>query len=380
MLKIIINDLKIFIRDKSVLFWAFIFPIILVVLLGNALKSQFPTRDNINQYFKDISIEYMSHADEKVTKSFEAFLQTIQEDMDITHQLSDDMTDSIQKVRNKDITIAVEIVSNTEFIVTKNRTFKSELAETFINLYVEKYNLLQTVQKEGVPAFIQDVYDSFYEENEYNAYRTFNKKSRDISAMDYYGIANVFAMMFWVTTTVLPVFNHEREMGLLGRIRIAGIGKSTYILSKYVSMTTFLLLEAIILLVFNKVFLNVYIGEDLPKLILLIVSSVMMVSALSTFILAYFTKLDKGIGVLNAFIPVVVFLGGGILPILDFSINSGLNKLAQYTPLFVQNKSAFALINGGNSDMVNMGLLYNTVLTLILLGAATMIYNRKEVG
>ncbi len=124
MLKIIINDLKIFIRDKSVLFWAFIFPIILVVLLGNALKSQFPTRDNINQYFKDISIEYMSHADENVTKSFEAFLQTIQEDMDITHQLSDDMTDSIQKVRNKDITIAVEIVSNTEFVVTKKQSLQ----------------------------------------------------------------------------------------------------------------------------------------------------------------------------------------------------------------------------------------------------------------
>ncbi|QUI25531.1 ABC transporter permease [Vallitalea pronyensis] len=379
MLKIIANDLKIFLRDREVLFWAFVLPIVLVVLLGNALKSQFPTRDNINQYFKDITIEYMSHADEQVTQGFESFLNTMQEDMEINYQVTEDMATSIQKVKDKTITIAVEIKSDTEFVVTKNRTFKSDLAETFINLYVEKYNLLQTVQKEGVPAFMQDVYDSFYEQKDYNAYNTFNKITRDMSAMDYYGIANIFAMMFWVTTTVLPVFNHEKKMGLLGRVRIAGIGKSTYILSKYVSITAFLLLEAILLLLFNKYLLNVYIGEDVPRLILLIVSSVLMVSALSTFILAYFTKLDKGIGILNTFIPVVVFLGGGIIPILDFSVDSGLNSIAQYTPLFVQNKSAFALINGGNTAMVNTGLVYNTVLTLVLLVAAVMIFNRKEV-
>lgn len=379
MLKIIANDLKIFLRDREVLFWAFVLPIVLVVLLGNALKSQFPTRDNINQYFKDITIEYMSHADEQVTQGFESFLNTMQEDMEINYQVTEDMATSIQRVKDKTITIAVEIKSDTEFVVTKNRTFKSDLTETFINLYVEKYNLLQTVQKEGVPAFMQDVYDSFYEQKEYNAYNTFNKITRDMSAMDYYGIANIFAMMFWVTTTVLPVFNHEKKMGLLGRVRIAGIGKSTYILSKYVSITAFLLLEAILLLLFNKYLLNVYIGEDVPRLILLIVSSVLMVSALSTFILAYFTKLDKGIGILNTFIPVVVFLGGGIIPILDFSVDSGLNSIAQYTPLFVQNKSAFALINGGNTAMVNTGLVYNTVLTLVLLVAAVMIFNRKEV-
>lgn len=379
MLKIIANDLKIFLRDREVLFWAFVLPIVLVVLLGNALKSQFPTRDNMNQYFKDITIEYKSHADEQVTQGFESFLNTMQEDMEINYQETEDMSTSIQKVKDKVITIAVEIKSDTEFVVTKNRTFKSDLAETFINLYVEKYNLLQTVQKEGVPAFMQDVYDSFYEQKDYNTYNTFNKITRDMSAMDYYGIANIFAMMFWVTTTVLPVFNHEKKMGLLGRVRIAGIGKSTYILSKYVSITAFLLLEAILLLLFNKYLLNVYIGEDVPRLILLIVSSVLMVSALSTFILAYFTKLDKGIGILNTFIPVVVFLGGGIIPILDFSVDSGLNSLAQYTPLFVQNKSAFALINGGNTAMVNTGLVYNTVLTLVLLVAAVMIFNRKEV-
>ena len=378
MLKIILKDIKTFFKDKTVLFWALVFPVFLTLLLGNALMSVFPTTDNINNFFSDINIEYVSNGDRVLTESFEEFLSTIEKEMDISYTKSENIESSIEKIKNQEISIAVEIDSNNLFNITKSRQSKSELAENLIKVFVEKFNVVQTVSIKGNQAFIEEVLQELYNSKSYIEVTSLNRETRDTSAMDYFGIVNVFALVFWMVPTILPLFSAEVKEGLLGRIRISGISKTKYLIIKFISLSILLSIVALNMLIFNILVFDVFVGNSLVHMILLLLSTVILVCAIGAFIIAKFSKLDEGIGLIDSLVPVVMFLGGGILPILDFTGDAGLNAIGKYTPLFVQNKAAFGLINGGNYDVITEAFKYNFSLAIVLMILAAIIFNRKE--
>lgn len=378
MLKIILKDIKTFFMDKTVLFWSFMFPIFLTLLLGNALMGVFPTADNQNSFFEDVRIEYISNGDEILTESFEDFLNTIHEEIDISYRKSQNIENSIDKIRNQEIAIAVEIESDNTFKITKSRGFKSDLAESVIEIFVEKFNVVETVSKEGNEVFMQEVLDELYNSNSYMEIVSLDREQRDISAIDYFGIVNVFGLVFWRIATVLPLFNSEVKAGLLGRIRISGISKSAYLISKFISLSILLSIVTITILIFNILVFNVFVGNSLGLIILLLISTVILVSALGILVIAKFTKLSEGTDLLDSAVPIIVFLGGGFLPILDFTTDAGLNSIGKYTPLFVQNRAAFGLINGGNYAVAMDAFRYNFSLTIIIVVAALIVFNRKE--
>lgn len=377
MLKIILKDIKTFFRDRTVLFWGFIFPIALTFLLGNALNNTFPTRDNQNNQLKDIKIEYVSEGDQLLTKNFTEFLQTMEKELAITSAPSDSIEKSMEKVKNKEISLAVEIRSNNQFMITKNREFKSDIADHIVKTFVERVNLLETVNNHGEPTLLPEVLEELYTNKSYLEVIGLNREKRDVSALDYYGIVNVFALVFWLVTSLLPLFTTEVKVGLLGRIRISGISKSAYLFSKFISLSIFLSFATVTILLFNLLVFDIFIGDSLVPIILLLLSSVVLVSAIATFIIAKFAKLDEGAGFLDSAVPIFVFLGGGIIPIMDFTTDSGFNAIAKYTPLFVQNRGVFGLINGGNYTLINQAFQYNLSLTIILMIFAIIIFNRR---
>lgn len=378
MLRIIQNDIKGFFTNKPLLFWGFLFPVILVALLGNALSSSFPSSARMNDLFKGIKIEYVSNADAVITTNFDEFLSALKSKMNIEYSKGTDIVKSIEKVKAENISIAVEIKADNEFIITKSRGFKAELAENLINIFAEKYNIIETVSKHGNPELINDVMQSFKNSSQFTKFVIVNRDKRDMTAMDYYGIANVFAMAFWIIGTILFVFDSERKKDLLGRIRIAGISKTTYLLSKLISTFLFMFISSLILLLFNIHVLKAYAGDNLFSLIVLLASACLLVSSIGTLVIALFQKLEKGVSIVEAIVPFLVFLGGGINPIMDFSPNVGLNSIAKITPLFVQTKAAFAIVAGANLSVVTDALLYNLALTVIVFIAAATIFNRKE--
>ncbi len=378
MLKIILKDIKTFFKDKTVLFWALIFPVFLTLLLGNALMSIFPTTDNMNNFFSDIKIEYVSDGDRILTESFEEFLSTIEKEMDISYTKSENIESSIEKIKNQEISIAVEIDSNNLFNITKSRQSKSELAENLIKIFVEKFNVVQTVSTKGNQAFIEEVLEELYNNKNYIEVTSLNREKRDTSAMDYFGIVNVFSLVFLMIPNILPLFSAEVKEGLLGRIRISGISKTKYLISKFISLSILLSIVALTMLIFNILVFDVFVGNSLVHIILLLLSTVILVCAIGALIIAKFSKLDEGIGLIESLVPVAMFLGGGILPILDFTGDAGLNAIGKYTPLFVQNKAAFGLINGGNYNVITEAFRYNFSLAIILMILAVIIFNRKE--
>lgn len=377
MLKIILKDIKTFFRNRTVLFWGFIFPIALTFLLGNALNNIFPTRDSLNNHLKDIKIEYVSEGDQLLTKNFTEFLQTMEKELAITSAPSDSIEKSMEKVKNKEISLAVEIRSNNQFMITKNREFKSEIADNIVKNFVERVNLLETVNNYGEPTLLPEVLEELYTNKSYLEVISLNREKRDVSALDYYGIVNVFALVFWLVTSLLPLFTTEVKADLLGRIRISGISKSAYLISKFISLSIFLSFATVTILLFNLLVFDIFFGDSLGLIILLLLSSVLLVSAIATFIIAKFTKLDEGAGFLDSAVPIIVFLGGGLMPIMNFTTDSGLNAIAKYTPLFVQNRGAFGLINGGNYTLINQAFQYNLSLTIILMIFAIIIFNRR---
>ena len=378
MLRIILKDLKTFFGDKTVLFWSFILPIALTLFLGNALTIIFPSVDNLNTFFRDVKIEYVSDGGQFLTETFTVFLKKMEQEIGLSYRKSPTINKSIDRVRKREINLAVEIDSANVFTITKNREFKSELAENLMFGFLEKYQLIETVSRKGEGALTQEVLAELDSNNNYLAITSLNREKRDSSALDYFGIVNVFAFVFWTLATVIPLFNSEVKAGLFGRLRISGISKSSYLFSKLISISIFLAVVTLAIFVFNVLVFKVYLGNSLMLLIPLLLSAVILAAAIAILIIAWFTKLEEGGALLDLVTPIVVFLGGGFLPILDFSSEAGLNAIGRFTPLFVQNRAAFGLINGGNLSIASGAFQYNLTWTIILIVIAIIVFNRKE--
>ena len=378
MLRIILKDLKTFFGNKTVLFWSFILPIALTLFLGNALTMIFPSVDNLNTFFRDVKIEYVSDGDQFLTEAFTGFLRKTEQEIGLSYRKSPTINKSIDRVRKREINLAVEIDSANVFTITKNREFKSELAENLMFGFLEKYQLMETVSRKGEGALTQEVLAELDSNNNYLAITSLNREKRDSSALDYFGIVNVFAFVFWTLAIVIPLFNSEVKAGLFGRLRISGISKSSYLFSKLISISIFLAVVTLAIFVFNVLVFKVYLGNSLMLLIPLLLSTVILAAAIAILIIAWFTKLEEGGALLELVTPIVVFLGGGFLPILDFSSEAGLNAIGRYTPLFVQNRAAFGLINGGNFSIASGAFQYNLTWTIILIVIAIIVFNRKE--
>ncbi|MRH41362.1 ABC transporter permease [Aquibacillus halophilus] len=295
-------QLLIFSRNRQVLFFTLLFPLILMVALGSFVGSGGGV---------SISVSIVNQDDTNASKEFIALLQET-EAMDVT--ISDDLTIALDRLEKGDLQIVVDIpegygnaVSNrTEddpaysLPVYYNETnlSASELGLTVINATVDEwskeltnYSPIVEIESQGVRAL-------------------------NIQYIDFL-VPGIVAMMIMSNNMngVAGQISAWRERGILRRMQGTRLKASTFIAAQITARLALNGLQALLVLLIANFIFGVSVNGSWLLLIGLVILGTLAFMALG-FIIAGVAKNPESAGPIAGFVTFpMLFLGGVFFPI-----------------------------------------------------------------
>lgn len=374
-INIFIKELKQFVRNKRALVMMLIFPVILIVILGNALRSVMGD-DASKTVFSDVKILYYCDDDSKYKELVDNFITFGKDDLKITFEKVDNIAEGKQKVADSYNGLIV-CESGTDIIYYyKNQRDSAggSYVEKALNTFVERYNLIVEVYKIN-PMGIANISN---EKNEEFTKLSSITPDRVPNSIDYYSVAELTMIIMYLTTAMILVVKKERIDKTEDRILIAPVSNSTVILAKVLSGVVIGIIQCIIVYFFSKYVLHAYWGDNLVNVFLILLSFIFMNVMIGTGVALMFKDSRGAEAILTLFIYVFVTLGGGYMPLETFENSEVMMKVIKISPVYWANTSIFENIfgSGNNASMFN-SILINLSVAFIFM-AVTVFFLRRR--
>lgn len=134
----------------------------------------------------------------------------------------------------------------------------------------------------------------------------------------------------------------------------------------------------LVVILFSKYVLNAYWGEHIWVVLLVLISEVLMTISLGAGTAFALKNEGAAMGILNTFIPVMVLLGGGYVP-LEVMAQGGsfLYKLSDISPLKWINQSIFRVIYDNDFSLVPTAIMINLAVAAVFIMASSLLYKKE---
>lgn len=365
MIQIIIKETKEFLRDKSNIFFFFIFPVMLVFLLGNLLANLDKAEEVIGEVRIHYGIEGISDIDFVTVKEF---IKGLEDRKNFFFNETDDIASSIDLATDggidavvlfKNDPMEIQIYEGTNRI--KNRTVNS-----IMNGFTQLNKAVDIIIKNNKQALIdQPNYESDY----------IMHKDLDIkrTMLDYYAITMMTMMCFMSIMIGAICFMGERQEKTIIRLRIAPISRVKLFFGKILGLLPQTLLQILILMVFSSLLFGAHYALNLFDNIHLFFM----------FTVISFTMISLG-AVYGLYIDVNPM--AGILPVLwlmmffsgTYSKEIVIEGLSKYLPIYQVQEAAFDLTIFGRHQKANTVIIVCLIISLAALVFGAMGFLRKE--
>lgn len=361
-----------YVRDIQSLLFMLLVPIVLILILGNALaKNDSFTAKNIDK----VKVIYINNGSEKNKENFQSFIE-------------DDYL--------KDIIIPTEIMSEIEGkILIENRKYDAliiydDRLESKIQVVGSDYNSL------GV-SIIKNLVDTYSSTaNTFEAlqkikaknYSFINTKTNVIedrsisvlgkkpSAIDYYTITMLVMTIMYGSIYANFAIDMAYYSKVGDRLKIAPVRLWEFFLGEGIGVIFTLMWQVLVLLVVARYAFNVNFGNSLLVIVLTTFSLATMSTMLGMFACMVTKKGMIGLALLNILVPILTFLSGGFVKI---NFSGVLGKIASITPNYLAQNAIFKQIYGGATDEVYLSILGIWVVTLLLFIGARLV-SRREIA
>lgn len=351
-INIFVKELKQFVRNKRVLLMMMIFPIILITILGNALKNVMGDSETVS-VFKNVKILYYCDDDSKYKNLVDEYITFGQENLKISFEKIDNIEEGKQKVSDSYNGLIVSESDKDTIYYYKNQidSLGGSYVEKTLNSFVERYNLIVEIYKVN-PMGITKVSNDKSEEYTKLSSITPNRVPNSI---DYYSVAELTMIIMYLTTTMLFAVKKEKIDKTEDRILITPVSNSALILAKVLSGVVIGVVQCIIVYLFSKFVLNAYWGDNLFNVFLILLSFIFMNVMIGTGCALIFKDSRGAESLISLLIYVFVALGGGYFPIEAFQSSEVMMKVVKVSPVYWANTSIFENVfgNGNNASMFN---------------------------
>jgi len=135
--------------------------------------------------------------------------------------------------------------------------------------------------------------------------------------------------------------------------------------------------QLLIVILFSRYALGVDWGESPGIVFLIMATEAFMATSLGIGAAFIFKSEGAMSGILNIMIPLMVFLGGGYVPLEQFNSEILLN-IAKISPVRWANDTIFKVIYAGNFNDVFTTIAINLIAALVFLTIATLIFRRER--
>lgn len=358
--------LKCIIRDKEIMFWTSLFPLILATLFNLALG-------NISsaEKFEKIDVAVITEGNYEGKENFLDFLKEVSE--------NDKEEDNIFDVKYVSKSQGDELLDNNKVkgIIYFNddirvRVKKTGLDETILKAVIDEYmqtiRTVNNISEENPEIFYEKTIDEILVRESYLKEVRVGKEDSDNPMVYFYSL---IAM-----TCFYGGFLGLKEMGELqanqsekgARVNIAPIHKAKIFLSSILAATIVQMAVIFILLIYLMFIMNVEIGNDFGRILLLCLIGVLSGISFGTAIGATIKK-KEGIktGVLLGITMMLSFLSGMMVEQIKYIIADKVPILGSINPINLITDSFYALYYFETYERFNMNL--------ILLGAFIIICN-----
>lgn len=374
-INIFVKELKQFVRNKRVLFMMLIFPILLITILGNALKNVMGDSETVS-VFKNVKILYYYDDDSKYKELIDGFVTYGEDNLKITFEKIDNVEDGKTKVADSYNGFIVSEGDKDTIYFYKNQldNIGAGYVEKTLNSFVERYNLIVEIYKVNPMGMAQVSNDK---SEEYTNLSSINP-NRVPSSIDYYSVAELTMIIMYLTTTMLFAVKRERIDKTEDRILITPVSTSTLILAKVLSGVVIGVVQCIIVYLFSRFVLDAYWGDNLLKVFGILIAFIFMNVMIGTGFAFMFKDSRAAESIINILIYVLVALGGGYFPIESFQNNELMSEVIKISPVYWANTSIFENVFGAGNSASMFNSIFISLAVAFVFMAVTVVSLRRR--
>ncbi|AAK78223.1 MULTISPECIES: ABC transporter permease [Clostridium] len=371
---IAINTIKSNISDKKTLIMMLLMPIVIILILGNALKSV----DNFSVTNLGKTTVYYYNADNKeISKNFDEFLKnkSIKDILNVkkvsSYKKGKELVDKgegnslIYINSNYSDNIEANKKGRIEIYESKSSTTRNQIIKSLIDSFNDGANTVE------VSSQISRMRTSYVEKNNISKkYLSVNGKSP--RAIDYYSVTMLMMILLYGAN----YGSAELENLFFDRVgkRIKTTATKTYqhLLGVVLGVIFTLILQAVVLVLFTKYVYGANWGGH-PILVLGIVSSFAILAASIGFLFMIITGDDKRASMLiSVTAPIFTFVSGGYVKV-PFSDGS----IIKYVPNNLAQSGLFNMIYKGVTSTAENSIIILLGMSIVLLAIASIVGRRR---
>lgn len=351
-----------FFRNKSNVVTMFIFPVVLIVIMGFSLNGLMNVDTNIFEnkkvYYKinDFNIE------NNYLQLFKSFKHNCEEELRIEFQEINEENYGKDSVNKYEALAFISINEDKyDFYINENKEDSSQkIFRSIFKQYLESYSVIN-IALEKNSNILKEIKESEVIVDDQGI------SNEGISSFAYYTFAELVLIIIYISQiTSVSTYNEGVEKTYL-RLKVSKASEFTIILSKLILGIVVGILQILIVYFVSTMFLNINWGENIREIIAVLIALIIFSSILGITI-GYVFKDSKAAGsVINISLIVLGLLGGSYLPISLIKSNMITSLLCKITPTYWANISLLSLSSGIKTNYSIISIALSLELSLILL-------------
>ncbi len=371
-LLIFLKEIKHNVRNFKANTMMILFPIILIIILGAAFTGIF---DNTIK-FDEIKVLYTideNAVDPAFRSAFGSFCKGLSDETGIIFEETGEFAAGMAGIENNQYNAYFHITGNpvrVDMYKNERRGYSASIVENAMNSFLDTYVTMSVIARHDPSALSSQQHS---EDVSYVRLSSLDRK-RQPGSTDYYSITMLTLILLYASLTGFWSIRNEMEDKTGARILCAPVTNYQLLAGKVLGDIIVTILQGFVVISFSALVLKAYWGEDLFTVALLVISySVMSVSI--GVALAFMLKNGEAAnGILNTVIPILVFLGGGYVPLSV--MGSGLSGFADLSPVKWINTALLGVIYDGDYSRVAASVGINLGIAVLFISISAMFSKR----
>lgn len=365
MIQIMLKEVRDYFRDKSCVFFFIIFPVILVLILGNALSAMDKAEDAIGELKIHYSIETTSFAD---IMSINEFINGVEDNKNIFFEETEDADASI-KMAGDGCIAAVVIFRNEPLeihIYEGTDKIKNRTVNAMINGFSQINKAINVIVKSNPQVPQESISDGtdYIVQKDLGVNRTM---------LDYYAITMLAMLSFISIMLGSACIMGERQGKTIYRLKIASISQVKLFFAKIFGLLPQTIIQISILMILSTTLFGAHYAANVLDNLYLFLMFTMVTFTMISIGVVYGIFIDiNPMAVIMPVIWVMMFLSG------TYSRELFIGGISKYMPIYQVQEAAFDLAVFGRYQRANKVMLVCLSISVIMLIIGAVGFDKKE--
>ncbi|ALU14643.1 ABC transporter permease protein [Eubacterium limosum] len=332
------NRIKCLLRDKALVFWTLLFPLILATLFHFAFSNILSDHN-----FKAIHVAVIENEDYQKNESFKETMKAVSggEDSIFKLSLTSDTGKAKEWLADGTVSGIVAMTGDKPELTVTESGINQTIIKNVLDQYIRIYHTVADIAQSNPQAFAQGFMDEVGSIKDYTAAGSLTDKSLNTLLISYYALL-AMACFYGAFLGLQDMVDIQANLSdKAARLAVAPTHKFKLLAINFCATLTIHFIEILILIAYMVFMLNVEMGNHIPEILLISLIGSVCGITFGTMI-GVLVKGSEGLktGILVAFTMLMSFLAGMMSPDIKYSIRlsvpwaEAVNPVSQITDAF----------------------------------------------